>query len=52
LVEKLRGTRRRIDRYKVKEITKKREIKRWRLRTANRREWRGMCEASRVPQEL
>jgi hypothetical protein len=23
-------------------------IKRWRLRTANRREWRGICEVARV----
>jgi hypothetical protein len=27
-------------------------IKRWRLRTADRRQWRGICEAARVLQEL
>jgi hypothetical protein len=27
-------------------------IKRWRLRTADRREWRGICEVVRALQEL
>jgi hypothetical protein len=27
-------------------------IKRWRLRTADRREWRGMCDVATVLQEL
>jgi hypothetical protein len=36
----------------VEDDLRKMGIKRWRLRTADRREWRGICEAARVLQEL
>jgi hypothetical protein len=36
----------------VEDDLRKMGIKRRRLRTANRREWRGICEAARVLQEL
>jgi hypothetical protein len=36
----------------VEDDLRKMVIKRWRLRTADRREWRGLCEAARVLQEL
>jgi hypothetical protein len=36
----------------VEDDLKKMRIKRWRLRTADRREWRGICEAARILQEL
>jgi hypothetical protein len=36
----------------VEDDLRKMGIKRWRLRTPDRREWRGMCEADRVLQEL
>jgi hypothetical protein len=36
----------------VEDDLRKMRSKRWRLRTADRREWRGMCEAARVLQEL
>jgi hypothetical protein len=36
----------------VEDDLRKMGIKRWRLRKANRREWRGICEEARVLQEL
>jgi hypothetical protein len=36
----------------VEDDLRKMGIKRWRLRTADRREWGGICEAARVLQEL
>jgi hypothetical protein len=36
----------------VEDVLRKMGIKRWRLRTADRRIWRGICEAARVLQEL
>jgi hypothetical protein len=36
----------------VEDDLRKIGIKRWRLRKADRREWRGMCEAARALQEL
>jgi hypothetical protein len=36
----------------VEDDLRKMGIKRWRLRSADRREWRGICEAARVLQEL
>jgi hypothetical protein len=38
--------------YNVEDDLRKMGIKRWRLRTTDRREWRGICEAARVLQEL
>jgi hypothetical protein len=34
------------------EDLRKLAMKRWRLRTADSRKWRGICEAARVLQEL
>jgi hypothetical protein len=36
----------------VEDDLRKMGIKRWRLRTANRRAWGGICEVTRVLQEL
>jgi hypothetical protein len=36
----------------VEDDLRKMGIKRWRLKTAERRQWRGICEAARVLQEL
>jgi hypothetical protein len=36
----------------VEDDLRKMGIKRWRLRTADKREWRGICEAARIVQEL
>jgi hypothetical protein len=36
----------------VEDDVRKMGIKRWRLRTADRRNWRGICEAARVLQEV
>jgi hypothetical protein len=38
--------------YIVEDDLRKMGIKRWRLRTTDRREWRGICEVTRVLQEL
>jgi hypothetical protein len=36
----------------VEDDLRKMGIKRWKFTTADRREWRGICEAARVLEEL